>query len=52
MKVACVHWKSNSDCEWAQRLFFLHRQNLDIDYLRTTAKKDNTLEQLEAILNG
>ena len=47
---ACVHWKSNSDCEWAQRLYFLHKQNLDIEYLRMTAKKDKTLEQLEKII--
>ena len=47
---ACVHWNSNSDCEWAQRLFFLHKQNLDMEYLRLTAKKDKTLEQLEKII--
>ncbi len=49
---ACVHWKSNSDCEWAQRLYFLHKQSLDIEYLLVTAKKDMTLEQLEKIKNG
>lgn len=48
---ACVHWKSNSDCEWAQRLYFLHKQNLDLDYLLVTAKKDKTLEQLERIMS-
>jgi hypothetical protein len=49
---ACIHWKSNSDCEWAQRLFFLHKPNLDISYLREVAIKDLTIEQLEKLIEG
>lgn len=30
---ACVHWKSSSDCEWGRRLFLLHFERLDINYL-------------------
>ena len=44
---ACVHWKSNSDCEWAERLYYLHKESLDIEYMRATAKQDKTLEQFE-----
>jgi predicted nucleotidyltransferase len=47
---ACVHWKSNSDCEWAERLYFLHKENIDIEYMRITAKKDKTLEQFEKMI--
>lgn len=39
---ACVHWRSTSDCEWGKRLFLLHQQRLDIDYLQETAQKDQT----------
>jgi predicted nucleotidyltransferase len=46
---ACVHWKSNSDCEWAARLYYLHKDTLDIEYMKVTAKQDKTLEELEKI---
>lgn len=39
---ACVHWKSSSDCEWAKRLFLLHLERIDLDYLKKATKKDNT----------
>jgi hypothetical protein len=47
---ACIHWKSTSDCEWAYRLFLIHRKNLDIDYMIQTAQIDLTSEQLQAWL--
>ena len=47
---ACVHWKSESDCEWAERMFFLHHERLDIEYMRKTAKRDKTLEQFEKMI--
>lgn len=39
---ACVHWKSNSDCEWAKRLYLIHEQRLDRNYLFQIAKIDQT----------
>ncbi|GGJ70582.1 putative nucleotidyltransferase [Anoxybacillus voinovskiensis] len=44
---ACVHWKSNSDCEWAKRMFLLHKERLDFTYMKQLAKKDGTSKQLE-----
>lgn len=44
---ACVHWKSTSDCEWGRRMLFLHFERLDLDYMRKTAKVDQTVERLE-----
>jgi predicted nucleotidyltransferase len=42
---ACVHWKSTSDCEWGKRLFLMHTERLDVDYLKTTTQIDNTFSQ-------
>ncbi|HMY66348.1 MAG TPA: hypothetical protein PL048_01975 [Leptospiraceae bacterium] len=47
---ACVHWKSESDCEWAERMYFLHSEKLDMEYMRRTAKKDRTLEHFEKMI--
>ena len=30
---ACVYWKSTVDCEWAERLFAVHSQDLDLAYI-------------------
>ncbi|MEW6274370.1 MAG: hypothetical protein AB1556_04560 [Bacillota bacterium] len=45
---ACVHWKSTSDCEWGLRMFKVHRDRLDLDYLLSAAKQDrsSTLQKL------
>ncbi|MEQ6388944.1 DUF6036 family nucleotidyltransferase [Bacillaceae bacterium S4-13-58] len=43
---ACVHWKSSSDCEWGKRLFLLHKERLDLEYLKHSAQRDNTTEIL------
>jgi hypothetical protein len=42
---ACIYWKSNSDCEWAERLFALHHEWMDFDYLQSEARmeSENTL---------
>lgn len=49
---ACVHWKSSSDCEWGKRMFLLHYDRLDMDYLRGTAAHDLTTKQLEEWLQA
>ncbi|WP_373894498.1 hypothetical protein ACUL41_19020 [Virgibacillus natechei] len=38
---ACVHWKSSSDCEWGRRLFLLHFERLDINYLINIVQNAN-----------
>ncbi|QKY68817.1 hypothetical protein [Lentibacillus sp. CBA3610] len=48
---ACVHWQSSSDCEWGKRLFSIHFKRLDLDYLKDTAEKDQTLNVLKQWLN-
>lgn len=48
---ACVHWKSSSDCEWAKRLYLMHAERLDMDYLINTSRKDNTFNKLNDWLN-
>lgn len=30
---ACVYWKSSVDCEWAHRLYVVHRESVDFEYL-------------------
>ncbi len=30
---ACVYWGSTVDCEWAERLLAVHRQDLDLCYI-------------------
>jgi hypothetical protein len=49
---ACVHWKSTSDCEWAERLYYLHKDRLDKNYLITKSKEDLTFPVLESILES
>lgn len=39
---ACVHWKSSADCEWAERLYRIHYEKLDLDYMNTVTVKDQT----------
>ncbi|MBW7650719.1 MULTISPECIES: DUF6036 family nucleotidyltransferase [Anoxybacillus] len=44
---ACVHWKSSSDCEWARRMFLLHKERLHFTYMEHVAEKDGTIKQLK-----
>jgi hypothetical protein len=44
---ACVHWRSTSDCEWGRRMLLLHRERLDMAYLKKTAASDSTAEKLQ-----
>jgi hypothetical protein len=48
---ACIHWKSSSDCEWGQRMFLLHLERLDIEYMRKKAKVDLTVDLLQEWLS-
>lgn len=44
---ACVHRKSSSDCEWGKRMFLLHHDRLDIEYMKEMSKKDLTRNLLD-----
>jgi predicted nucleotidyltransferase len=44
---ACIHRKSSYDCEWGKRMFLLHHERLDIDYMIEMGKKDLTVNLLE-----
>ncbi|UJL46447.1 hypothetical protein KFZ58_00215 [Virgibacillus sp. NKC19-16] len=48
---ACVHWKSSSDCEWGRRLFLLHFERIDINYLKNIAQNDQTIHTVNQWLN-
>jgi len=45
---ACIHWKSQSDCEIARFLFEKYKNELDMDYLKDRAKKEKLpLEEID-----
>ena len=44
---ACIHWKSTSDCKWGKRIFLLHHDRLDIEYMKEISKKDLTRNMLD-----
>ncbi|WP_052427594.1 hypothetical protein [Neobacillus niacini] len=44
---ACINWKSTSDCECGKRMFLLHYEHLDIEYMKEISKKDLTVNLLE-----
>ncbi|KAF0195731.1 MAG: hypothetical protein FD169_1219 [Bacillota bacterium] len=37
---ACVYWKSSVDCEWAQRLYLVHQEAIDADYINKQIDKE------------
>ncbi|WP_407272683.1 hypothetical protein [Radiobacillus sp. PE A8.2] len=43
---ACIHWKSSSDCEWGHRMFLIHYDRLDLEYMKRVSHVDNTIKQL------
>ena len=47
---ACVHWKSESDCELAQILLRGYEKELDIDYLQKRAKEERVENKLREII--
>jgi len=46
---ACVHWRSESDCEWARRMIAIHRREMDWDYLLKAAKEEDLYERLRVL---
>lgn len=44
---ACIHWRSESDCEWGYRLFYTHFEELDIPYMKTAARNDLVSDRLD-----
>ncbi len=49
---ACVHWKSYSDCEWAEILFTEYKNKIDLNYLLKRAKEENVISKLEEFLKN
>jgi len=47
---ACVHWKSESDCELAQILLEGYKEELDLDYLYKRAKEELVENKLKNIM--
>ncbi len=43
---ACVHWKSQTDCDQAQYLIRYYRDRLDFGYLENKAKNEGILKVL------
>ena len=43
---ACVHWKSQTDCNQAQYMIRYYRDRLDFEYLENKAKDEGTLKVL------
>jgi hypothetical protein len=41
---ACVHWKSTSDCEWGFRMFTVHFDHLNLDYMKAEVQKSHPKE--------
>ncbi|ACO04494.1 MAG TPA: hypothetical protein DEP48_05300 [Persephonella sp.] len=47
---ACVHWKSYSDCEWAEVLIEEFKDKIDLKYLKERAKEEKVDEKLEELI--
>lgn len=45
---ACVHWKSQTDCDQAQFMIRYYRNHLDFEYLEKKAKDEGILKKLRA----
>ncbi len=46
---ACVHWKSQADCEWAAQLLKLHKNKIDLGYLKERSRKEGIIAALTKI---
>lgn len=44
---ACIHWKSESDCEWAYRLYKTHEDRLDKAYIQQQSQADLTWSRIQ-----
>jgi len=47
---AFVHWKSTDDGYWARELLIIHLEKLDLDYLKSRCRDEQTISALEEIL--
>jgi hypothetical protein len=47
---ACVHWRSEEDCEWAAVLIQTQGSRLDWAYLRGRANQEQVSQRLETLL--
>lgn len=47
---AFKYWESASDGEWAARLYAIHRESMDLDYLQQRAETEKVLDALEQIV--
>ena len=43
---ACVHWSSENDCRWVEVLTTVHKDDLDVDYLRLRATEMEVADRL------
>lgn len=46
---SCVHWKYETDCEWAEYLLSKYKDRIDMGYLQTQAQKQEVLDKLQEI---
>jgi hypothetical protein len=47
---AFVHWKSTDDGYWARELILIHFDRLDLDYLKSRCRDEQTIDALESML--
>ncbi len=47
---ACVFWRSEDDCTWAEYLLKKYRNEIDLTYLKERATQEKVMEKLESIL--
>lgn len=48
---ACVFWKYETDCEWAENLLNKYRNELDMDYLTSRAQNEKVDSALNRIIS-
>lgn len=48
---SCVHWKYETDCEWASYLLKKFEKDLDLRYLKERAAMEHVDEKLKALMD-
>jgi len=48
---AYKHWNSVADGEWAERLYAIHKDRLDIPYLKKCAQRERVAEEVEQLIH-
>ncbi len=46
---ACIHWKSEADCQWVEHLLRQHGPKCDWDYLQQRCVEEATADQLNEL---